>query len=53
LKVGVYICPTKAFAKEVSPKDGSSMVNYERAQWYLKNFYPVLTVPILLIGLKG
>lgn len=53
IKVGVYICPTKAFAREVSPKDGNSMVSFERAQWYLKNFYPVLTVPILLIGLKG
>ncbi len=53
IKVGVYICPTKIFAKIVSPKDGSSMVNYERSNWYLNNFYAVFTVPILLIGLKG
>jgi hypothetical protein len=52
IKVGVYICPTKVFAKSVSPKDASSMVSYERAMWYLKNFYPVITVPILLIGLS-
>jgi hypothetical protein len=52
IKIGVYICPTHNFAKVVSPKDGPSMVNYERSRWYLKNFYAVLTVPILLIGLK-
>ena len=32
IKAGVYICPTKTFAKIVSPKDGSSMVNYERSK---------------------
>jgi Restriction endonuclease BglII len=53
IKVGVYICPIKSFAKIVSPRDGSSMVNFERAKWYLDNFYPVFTVPILLIGLSG
>jgi hypothetical protein len=53
ITVGVYICPTKPFAKTVSPKDASSMVNYERTKWYLDNFYPVLTAPILLIGLTG
>lgn len=52
IKVGVYITPTQSFAKLVSPKDASSMANYERAKWYLENFYVVLTVPILLIGLK-
>lgn len=53
INVGVYICPTKEFAKVVSPKDGTSMVVFERTKWYLENFYPVLTAPILLIGLKG
>ncbi|MHA2062188.1 MAG: BglII/BstYI family type II restriction endonuclease [Candidatus Sifarchaeia archaeon] len=53
IKIGVYICPTKDFAKVVSPTDGATMVNYERANWYLDNFYPVFTVPILLIGLHG
>lgn len=53
IKVGVYICPTKEFAKIVSPKDGASMVSFERAKWYCDNFYPVLTAPILLIGLTG
>ncbi|NIM92101.1 MAG: restriction endonuclease [Anaerolineales bacterium] len=53
IKVGIYICPIKTFAKEVSPRDGSSMVTYERTRWYLDNFYPVFTVPILLIGLIG
>jgi hypothetical protein len=53
IKVGVYICPTRDFARIVSPKDGSSMTNYERTKWYLENFSAVLTVPILLIGLKG
>jgi hypothetical protein len=52
INVGVYICPTKEFAKVVS-KDGSSMVVFERAKWYLENFYAVLTAPILLIGLTG
>jgi len=52
IKVGIYICPTKNFSKLVSPKDASSMVNYERVRWYLDNFYPVFTVPILLIGLS-
>jgi len=50
--MGVYVCPTKEFAKIVSPKDASSMVSYERARWYLENFYSVLTVPILLLGLS-
>ncbi|MGE4545394.1 MAG: BglII/BstYI family type II restriction endonuclease [Pedobacter sp.] len=53
INVGVYICPTKDFAKIVSPKDGNSMVVYEIAKWYLENFYPVLTAPILLVGLTG
>ncbi|MEJ2093263.1 MAG: BglII/BstYI family type II restriction endonuclease [Syntrophobacterales bacterium] len=53
INVGVYICPTRDFARVVSPKDGSSMVSYERTKWYLDNFYPVLTAPILLIGLTG
>lgn len=53
IKIGVYICPKKEFAKVVSPKDASSMVNYERVRWYLENFYAVLTVPILLMGLNG
>jgi len=53
IRVGVYICPTEAFTKAVSPTDASTMVNYERAKWYLDNFYPVFTVPILLIGLYG
>ena len=52
IKVGVYICPTKEFARAVSP-DGPSMVNYERSKWYLDNFYAVFTVPILLVGLNG
>lgn len=53
INVGVYICPTKPFAKIVSSRDGTSMVVFERAKWYLENFYPVLTAPILLIGLTG
>ena len=53
IKVGVYICPTKSFARIVSPRDGPTMVNYERSKWYLDNFYAVFTVPILLIGLNG
>ena len=52
IKVGVYICPTRTFAKEVSP-NWRNMVNHERARWYLENFYAVLTAPILLIGLGG
>ena len=53
IKVGVYVCPTQTFAKVVSPKDGASMTSYERSKWYLENFYAVLTVPIMLIGLKA
>ncbi len=53
IKVGIYICPTKAFAKEVSPRDGSSMVIFERTQWYLEKFRQVITVPIQVIGLLG
>jgi hypothetical protein len=52
IKVGVYVCPTKAFARIVSPKDSASMVSFERAIWYLQNFYAVLTVPILVMGLR-
>jgi hypothetical protein len=51
IKVGIYICPTKRFAKVVSPKDGGSLVSFERSEWYLKNFYAVLTAPIWLVGL--
>jgi hypothetical protein len=51
INVGVYICPNKEFAKIVAPRDGSSMVSFERTRWYLGSFYPVLTAPILLIGL--
>lgn len=51
IKIGVYICPTKAFAKIVSP-DGASMVTFERTKWYLETLYPVITVPIWLIGLN-
>jgi hypothetical protein len=29
------------------------MVVFERARWYLDNFYPVLTAPVLLMGLTG
>jgi len=53
MKVGVYVCPTKDFAAKVSPKDRSCMVTYERTRWYLENFYQVLTVPVLLLGLRG
>jgi hypothetical protein len=52
INVGVYICPRKDFAKLISPQDATSMVSFERAKWYLVNFYSVFTVPILLIGLK-
>ena len=52
IKLGVYICPTKTFSKLVSPKDSSSMVNFERTRWFLESFYSVFTVPILLIGLR-
>ncbi|MDD5094000.1 MAG: BglII/BstYI family type II restriction endonuclease [Dehalococcoidia bacterium] len=38
IKVGVYICPTKAFAKSVNATDAASMVSFERAKWYLENF---------------
>ena len=51
INVGVYICPTKDFARLVSPNDCASMVVFERAKWYLENFYAVLTAPVLLIGL--
>ncbi|MBN1968096.1 MAG: restriction endonuclease [Candidatus Delongbacteria bacterium] len=53
INVGVYICPSKEFAKVVSPKDGTTMVVFERSKWYLDNFYPVLTAPVLLVGLMG
>lgn len=53
INVGVYVCPTKKFARMVSPKDASTMVSYERARWYFHNFYPVLTAPIWLVGLIG
>jgi hypothetical protein len=52
VKVGVYVCPTKEFARSISP-DGRSMVSYERALWYLTSFYSVLTVPILVIGITS
>lgn len=52
IKVGVYICGTKEFCKFLSPKDANSLVSYERAKWYLQSFYPVITVPVLLIGLS-
>ena len=51
MKMGIYICGTKEFMKEISPFP-SSLVNFERTQWYLEKFYPVLTVPILLIGIE-
>lgn len=51
ITVGIYICAKKDFLRSISPKDKNSLVNFERTEWYLKNFYPVLTVPILLIGL--
>jgi len=53
INVGVYICPTKEFARVVSPKDCTSMVVFERARWYFENFYAVLTAPLLLVGLTG
>jgi hypothetical protein len=53
MKVGVYVCPTKDFAAKVSQRDRSCMVTYERTRWYLENFYQVLTVPVLLLGLSG
>jgi hypothetical protein len=52
IKVGIYICATKEFAKYLSPKDASSMVSFERAKWYLESFYPVITTPIYLVGLS-
>jgi hypothetical protein len=51
IKVGVYICAMKEFIKEISPKDANSLVTFERTQWYLEKFTPVITVPVLLIGL--
>jgi hypothetical protein len=53
IKLGVYACPIKEFAKWVSPNDAASMVTYERAKWYLESFYAVITVPILLLGIKA
>jgi len=53
IKLGVYACPVKEFTKWVSPKDSSSMVTYERTKWYLESFYAVITVPILLLGIKA
>lgn len=50
IKVGVYVTPRQEFARRVLTRGSSTMANFERAQWYLKNFYPVLTVPILLSG---
>lgn len=32
IKVGAYICPTRALARQVSPTDASAMVNFERAK---------------------
>jgi hypothetical protein len=32
INVGVYICPTRDFARAVSPKDASSMVSFERTK---------------------
>lgn len=52
MKLGVYICARKTFLREISPKDFNSLVNFERTKWYLESFYPVLTVPILLIGIE-
>ena len=51
IKVGIYICPTKEFARLVS-HDGPSMVNFERTRWYLQTLFQVITVPIWLIGLE-
>jgi hypothetical protein len=53
INIGVYICPTKEFAKEVSPKDCTTMVVFERAKWYFEKFDALLTAPVLLIGLTG
>ncbi|MFI1770321.1 BglII/BstYI family type II restriction endonuclease [Thalassobellus citreus] len=50
MKIGIYICATKNLLNEISPFP-SSLVNFERTQWYLEKFYPVLTVPIYLIGI--
>lgn len=50
MKLGVYVCATKGLLNKISPFP-SSLVNFERTQWYLEKFYPVLTVPIYLIGL--
>ena len=51
MKLGVYICATKKFLNEISPFP-SSLISFEKVQWYLKKFNPVLTVPIYLIGLS-
>ncbi len=53
VNVGVYICPTRAFAEAVSAQDARSMATFERALWLLGSFCPVLTLPILVIGLQG
>lgn len=53
INVGVYICATKPFLRQISPSDAASMVSFERTQWFLQNFYSVLTVPIYLVGLTG
>ncbi len=50
MKMGIYICATKSLLNEISPFP-SSLINFERTQWYLEKFYPVLTVPIYLIGI--
>jgi hypothetical protein len=50
IKMGIYICATKNFLSKISPFP-SSLVNFERTKWYLEKFYPVLTVPIYLIGI--
>lgn len=54
IKLGVYICPTNEFRKKIyNNPTYSSMVSFEKTQWYLKKLSPVLTVPIWLIGLEG
>lgn len=52
IKVGIYICATKDFAKYLSPKDASSMVSFERAKWVSGKLLPVITTPIYLVGLS-
>ena len=37
MKLGVYFCATKGFLNEISPFP-SSLVNFERTQWYLEKF---------------